>query len=58
MRTLDSSELTGINDGASALVLTSGKVASERGLQPVAVIRGWADAETVRIPSPLLSTAS
>jgi acetyl-CoA C-acetyltransferase len=32
----------GVNDGAAALVVTSGERAAERGLAPLAVVRSWA----------------
>lgn len=35
---------SGINDGAAAVVLTTGSIARDRGLQPKATIRGWASA--------------
>jgi acetyl-CoA C-acetyltransferase len=34
----------GINDGAAALVVTSGSFAREHGLEPLAVVRAWASA--------------
>eukprot|EP00003_Mantamonas_plastica_P013217 TRINITY_DN23170_c0_g1_i1.p1 TRINITY_DN23170_c0_g1~~TRINITY_DN23170_c0_g1_i1.p1 ORF type:complete len:166 (-),score=52.69 TRINITY_DN23170_c0_g1_i1:164-661(-) len=33
-----------LSDGASAMVLTCGRVARERGLKPLAVVVSWADA--------------
>jgi len=33
---------SGMNDGAAALVITSGEFASEHGLKPLATIRSWA----------------
>src|SRR6202035_1033991 len=33
---------SGINDAASAVVLTSAEVASAHGLTPLGVVRGWA----------------
>jgi acetyl-CoA C-acetyltransferase len=33
---------SGINDGAAALVLTAGELATQQGLRPLAVVRGWA----------------
>lgn len=34
----------GVNDGAAAIVVTSGEFAEKRGLEPLAVIRSWASA--------------
>jgi hypothetical protein len=34
----------GVNDGAAAIVVTSGEFAARRGLEPLAVIRSWASA--------------
>ena len=33
---------SGINDAAAALMLASGELADERGLEPLATVRGWA----------------
>lgn len=33
---------SGINDGAAALVIMAGAEAARRGLQPLAIVRGWA----------------
>jgi acetyl-CoA C-acetyltransferase len=46
----------GVNDGAAAMVVTSGELAGQRGLEPLAVIRAWASvgvppAETGLAPS-------
>jgi acetyl-CoA C-acetyltransferase len=34
----------GLNDGAAALVIADGAVASAEGLEPLAIVRGWANA--------------
>jgi acetyl-CoA acetyltransferase family protein len=34
----------GVNDGAAAIVVTSGEFAGKRGLEPLAIIRSWASA--------------
>jgi len=53
----------GANDGAAAMVITAGEVADELGLEPLAVVRGWASvgvppadtglAPTIAIPKAL-----
>lgn len=45
-----------INDGASALVLMSKEKANELGLKPIAIIRGYADAE--QAPNDFTTTPS
>ncbi|MGH2793170.1 MAG: thiolase family protein [Actinomycetota bacterium] len=42
--TVTAGNSSGINDGAAALVVTSAKRADQLGLEPRAVIRGWASA--------------
>jgi acetyl-CoA acetyltransferase len=43
-----------LNDGASALVLVSGKKVKELNLKPLALIRGFADAALVSIAFHLI----
>jgi len=45
-KTVTAGNSSAISDGGAALVLTTARVAQERGLKPLAVIRGYADAET------------
>ena len=43
--TVTAANASGMNDGAAAVVLMSKKLALQKGIKPLAVIRGYADAE-------------
>ncbi|MEO6932478.1 MAG: acetyl-CoA C-acyltransferase, partial [Chitinophagaceae bacterium] len=43
--TVTAANASGMNDGAAALVLMSKKMADKKGIKPLAIIRGFADAE-------------
>jgi acetyl-CoA C-acetyltransferase len=52
-KTVTAGSASAISDGAAAVVLMTAQTAQKKGLKPLAVIRGYADAETVPEDFPI-----